>query len=36
MPDSEDDDQDNGEYCWVCGDEGHLPTQACQRKAGMI
>ncbi|MFF5265514.1 hypothetical protein ACFY4C_42120 [Actinomadura viridis] len=32
----EDDDQDFDVYCWICGDEGHSPSERCQRDAGMI
>ncbi len=22
-------------FCWVCGEEGHLPGDGCARRAGM-
>lgn len=31
---AEDDEQ--AEYCWVCGEDGHSASVACQRAAGMI
>ena len=32
----EDRAENEDEYCWVCADDGHSPSESCQRAAGMI